>query len=416
VVNLITSLSIKVVLMLNFSSVSKRIAYFVLLIAFASDPRTSIYAQLSDAAPTIWSDVSGKYRVEATFVRIEKDTVYLRRKVDGQEIPVLLSKLSPESQQRAIASQKAQSASSKSTPAPASNSPMASNTSSIAIPAGLDAKAFADFVVEKLQAGQSIVLWDMLPSQYQNDAQEIVNLAVGKLDEKSLQPLKMVRNDVLKVLRAKEDFILNNAMLLPLLGESEAIKQAYGPMVDVLEAYLSDDLLSIKNWKSRSLRENVLAYTSNLTSKIERVQAAVPEGTSAVQSMQAANLKNLKYEILNATPTTATIKLELPGRPATELELISIEDRWLPRNWVETWESQVSKAKASLEQITPQKMKEQIAQAQMPLMMVQGVTQQMLAANDQASFDQVITGILSMFGLGSGLPDLSEAFPEAPAP
>ncbi len=47
-----------------------------------------------------WSDSSGSFKVEASFVRLEDKTAVLKRK-DGKEVKVPLSRLSPEDRELA---------------------------------------------------------------------------------------------------------------------------------------------------------------------------------------------------------------------------------------------------------------------------------------------------------------------------
>ena len=65
------------------------------LIAFAILPAIELAAQ-----PPSWTDTSGKYKVEADFVRIEGDSVRLK-KSDGKEISVAMARLNAASQEQA---------------------------------------------------------------------------------------------------------------------------------------------------------------------------------------------------------------------------------------------------------------------------------------------------------------------------
>src|SRR4051812_29094347 len=59
-------------------------------------------------APRVWTDVSGR-KVEATFIKLEGDTVYIQL-ADGRVFPMSLSRFSPEDQQVAKTSAPAENA------------------------------------------------------------------------------------------------------------------------------------------------------------------------------------------------------------------------------------------------------------------------------------------------------------------
>ena len=194
---------------------------FILVFAFVATP---CFAQLdlqSWLESSTWTDVTGKYRTEATFVRIEQQDVVLK-KSDGKEIKIPLNRLNEESRKRAIdAAKKAPAATAPAGKLNASSTPttgpgstaLSSSSAPIAIPGNLDAKQFVDFIMNQAKNGRGIVFWDAMPAKYQQDVERIAMLVGEKIDPSVMKPINQLQSDIFKVLRTKKTFILKSPMV-----------------------------------------------------------------------------------------------------------------------------------------------------------------------------------------------------------
>jgi SLA1 homology domain 1, SHD1 len=358
-------------------------------------------AQL-DKQATSWADSSGQFRIEATFVRLDGSNVILR-KADGKEISVPLTRLSSESQK--MAKEASRTAPAKPT-APAMAPAMASTPgAAIAVPANLDAQQFCDFVFGQIKQDKAIVVWDALPASYQKDVQEIVGLALQKIDPSMIQPVMQVRNNVLQILRSKKEFILNNNMVKMAMPDPAVVSKVYDPAVDLIDAYLSKELVEVSKARSSELRTLLESYTSNISKKAAAVEAAIPPESQIAKSYNASNWKNFTYKVESTAADAAVLTMEVPGQPTQIIELTKVEGRWVPADMAKDWDKNMAEAKGELEKLTPEKMLEIKQGMQVPLGMVNGILGTLLAANDQASFDQAVGGILGMLPMmGGGMP------------
>ncbi len=356
----------------------------------------TVSAQL-EKQTTSWADSSGQFRIEATFVRLNGSDVVLR-KSDGNEITVPLNRLSSESQKLALAASQAK-------PAKAVAPTMAAEPGdAIAIPASLNAQQFCDFVFSQVKQDKGIVIWDAMPPSYRKDIQEIVGLALQKVDPSMIQPIMEVRDNVIRVLRTKKEFILNNAMVKMAIPDQATVAKVYDPAVDLVEAYLSKELVEVSKAKSNELRTLLDSYMSNVSQKAKAVEAAIPPGSQTANAYQAANWKNFTYKVESTSSNSALLTIEIPGQKVQKIELTQVEDRWVPAELAKDWDKKMAEAKGELEKLTPEKIAQAKQAMQMPLMMVNGALGGFLAANDQASFDQAIGGIMGMLPLGGGMP------------
>ncbi len=271
---------------------------------------SSASAQL-DKQVTTWADSSGQFRIEATFIRLDGSNVILR-KTDGKEISVPLSRLSSESQK--MAKESSQAAPAK----PMAPAIMPSTTSvptgAIAVPANLDAQQFCDFVFGQIKQDKAIVIWDAMPASYQKDVQEIVGLALQKIDPAMIQPVMQVRDNVLQILRTKKEFILNNNMVKMAMPDPAVVSKVYDPAVDLIDAYLSKDLVEVSKAKSSEIRTLLESYTSNISKKAAAVEAAIPPESQMAKAYNASNWKNFTYKVESSSNDAAVLTIEVPGR------------------------------------------------------------------------------------------------------
>jgi hypothetical protein len=356
----------------------------------------------------VWVDASGKFRVEASFVRLDGQAVVLRRR-DGKEISVPLSKLAPDSQRQAQAFAQRAAASSTTPPSPRSKTspglpPTDTSAAVIPIPPNLNARQFVDFIAEQLRAGQTIVFWDALPASYQQDIRLLVQAVAGKVDSRFTMPLVAIRNDAIKVLRTKKDFILNHEKVKPTLPDPVLAERLYDPAVDVVDAYLSADLLDVQQFKNDDIRAVIAGYFSNIAKTISALEKAIPADSPWAGTAQAVAWKNFQYQVQNSSETAAVVTLELPEQAPQTLEIVAVDDRWLPKAMVEGWAENIDQARKEIDSWTPQKMAEAKQALQFPVMMAQGVLGGLLAANDQASFDAALASIFAMLPMNAPFP------------
>ncbi len=379
--------------------------FLFLLIASPCLAQPAVDGWLESSA---WTDATGKFKVEATFVRIDQQNVILKRS-DGKEISVPLSKLNEESRKRATeaAKKKAPTASkptTKSSSPVTNSSKVPASTSSIAIPANLDPKQFLDFLIQQAKEERAIVLWDAMPVKYQNDVNRVVKLAAEKVDPSMVKPVLNISGDLIKVLRTKKNFVLNSPMIKKVLKDERLANTLYDPAVDLVEAYLPIDFLDPQQLKKGDLRPILEKYLNRVIQKAKALEAAVPKESQAYAMVKSANWESFRYEIESASNDSATLVIKRDDSPEQRLELVRVEGRWLPKAMVADWDKNIGQAIQALEKLTPQAMAQAKQSMQMPIMMVGGAINGFLQANDQASFDQAVGAVMSMIPMGGGMP------------
>lgn len=386
------------------------------ILSFAT---SSVWAQDGDVVT--WVDSTGKFKVQAEFVRMDGTNVVLR-KADGNEVKLPMSKLSNESQTQArdkakalakkpLPKKDAAPADSKGGDAKASDSKgSSSGLDSITVPppvkfsSNATAQQFVDQVVQELKKDNPLVLWDALPPKYQQDVEQLLTTASTKLDPGTFRTIRLTRDNLIKVLRTKKDFVLGNAKLKEQLGSTD-ISKSYDPGLELLEAYLAPEILTPDRYKSGKIRELLGKYLVNVAAKGKALEKTLPDNKNISLAMDLN--KDFAYTVEQMGSDSATLKVTVKDQASPPVVLQLVDGHWLPKPMVENWESQIAAAQQQLAQITPDQAK-QIHQSVVGAvgLFVNPQIVQLQNAGSQSEFDGYIDALLEIGkgSLGGGLP------------
>jgi hypothetical protein len=303
-----------------------------------------------------WVDNTGKFKVDAEFVRIDGTQVVLKR-TDGKEIKIPFDRLSPESLKQAQAMGKGSDAAASTT---ASSAGASGSTPITRFPADADAKTFVDMVRDGLQAGNTIVIWDALPPNYQKDIEGVVTAFAKRLDSRTFDMVRKTRNTVIDILKKQKTFILNSSVL-QIPSEAKAdIERSYPQGVAVLESYLAKELLDGKRLQKGDLRSLLDPYFRNIQTSAEAVVDSLPDNNpmkEEIKRLEAFGVGGFPYEVKQISATKAEITFQPPpGAPSGNPPPVSLtlaEGRWLPTDMVSGWESGMQQAKAMIGFMNP---------------------------------------------------------------
>ena len=334
------------------------------------------------AAAEVWKDASGQFQVEAEFLGIRGPDVYLK-KTSGMTIKVPLARLSAESQQ--LARQLAM--------------PKAS-----AKPAAADAPdAAARALLASLEAGNLRALWDALPEKHQGDVNDLVHTFAANMDADVWKAGAGVVQKALRVLKEKKAFILKQPALAQ-APNAEAMAENWDPIVGVLETIATSEVADLEKLK----KVEVGAFLDGTGKKIAEQLAVLAKAADdkkmsvtdfpgvPVDAMPLAGIAKAKFSTVKMEGDTATLRVENEGK-TEEHEVVRVDGKWLPKELVDQWPGMMQGANQALTKDLPERMKKGKMEMIIPLQAISGVLDQLLAANTQADFDEVIEQVMQMF-------------------
>ena len=355
-------------------------------------------ATLTAQAET-WTDVTGKYQIEAQFVAVKGQQVYLKR-ADGSTIAVNLAQLSPASRQ--LAAKLAAAPAPK--PAPAPGLPAAAV-------GGDDPVAHFRAIIEQANAGNSDVLWQALPASYQRDVNSVVHEFAAKMDTQLWNASVSLLAKVGAVLESKQSFIATSLKQVPQLADvpqlqdENVLKQGIGGMGLVLTTIAKSDLANLDKLKTADAGNLLKSSTAQLSEATKQLQALANN-----QAGPGADPTLTKIELVSRNGDTAVLRFTPPPaakKGPQEIPMVKVEGKWVPKPMVDQWAMGVQQAR----QWIATSMQEDLQKASVGVMMVQQMAtpllDQMLQANTQAEFDKVIGQIMQMgkmFGGGAAGP------------
>lgn len=397
----------------------------------------------------VWTDVSGKFSVEAEFVGIDGENVKLLKK-DGTTITVPLSKLSATSREQARELHKVEQTNSKpKQTTPTTNGtatpPSATTASSKkvstyqplhrelnftpptppVIPPALPFPTYANLpdtfahIRNQALAGHLEVFWEALPEDLRAflDSDDLRD-QLRPFAEKSAMQMSpetiRVVNKLTELLVNKKELILNSQLLNQLATEQmPLIEQAYDPVVGVFFEY-TDFTISMEQVTDHSLTDMLHYHLPRLGAHLKGLLQLVPN------EVLNATLQGVTVE--QTSDTTGTITIPQNDETTNTYDLVLYNDRWLPKEMVKTWlaekdtllERMVANASSG---IAIGNSPETTAMLQEVLKQIETALDLLLAANTQDEFDTAVRqAMLPFFTMGENLQRImTQEFP-APNP
>ncbi len=387
----------------------------------------------SHCAGETWTDSSGQFSVEAEFKGVEGTSIILL-KDNGVQLKVPISKLSEESKTLAKTLYEAMKPGAT---AGSSKDSTSVETDTTAIPARtlnftppepptLDAmpvfpdnatlQETVDFVTNQLKAGHLEVLWHALPDEMRSelDSPE-VRQTVNPFMQQQSQLLKSVETLVFKaieVLVTKKQFVLGSSMMqqvpppmLPLIG------QCYDPAVGVVFE-LADLSFRTSDLQELSITTLVNHYGPRIGGHAkELIQLApLPGGLDGALGDLKVEMIDSDHGVIKAPPAQPFGDPDAGfGAESEDIEMTRFMGRWIPSDLASEWPSMKEMMQNDLKDaLEAQQNSEDIQGATMMVGMmtglVGGVLDQLLAAESQEAFDEVLTQSAAMLGpnLGGG--------------
>ena len=373
-----------------------------------------------------WADNTGRFKVDAQFVRIEGEQLVLK-KLDGKEIKIPFERLSPESLELAkskggLSSPKPSSPKNPSTPS--NSAPTASPGTSdpgaghplTKFQDNMDPKEFIDLIYGQTTKDNYIVMWDAMPASKQKQLEELMVAFANKVDSRSFDMLRKTRTSIIDILRKQQKFILNSSVLQIPSDMVSQVEPSYPGLIDFADNLVSKDLFDGKRMQKGDMRGLLDGYTTKLSKSAEKVILGLPKDNPIrSQYEQAKSLTQAGpfYRVDKTSSTTATLSTdETPGAPPPPppINLVLSEGRWLPEDLVNNWDATMAQAKAGIDSMKPEQIQQGLATV---LLIANAPLNNLKNAKSQAEFDKVLEELSALVppgmrapGLGGGPPGL----------
>jgi hypothetical protein len=361
-------------------------------------------------AAETWTDNTGKYQVVGDFLALRDNVVYLRKE-NGVTIAVPMERLNVASQQLArrlaTAPHPAPGAVPPVPPAAPATAPPATTPAADTTP---DAEISA--LMGRLQSGDFGALWDSLPPTYQADINEVVRTFGQNMDADIWNAGKRVVDKAVSVLRDKKQFILGYPALQQPAMNVAAVDKNWDLVVGLLDAIVRSELTDLNKLKEfdgasflsgsgKEIGDRLGALSEAFQADVDPNTLPVPMEFPGMEVVPTIDFASVKISTVQVHGDTAVLRFEQPDGKTEDHQAVRVEGKWLPKEMVDGWQEGIEQSKLYLTTTMPGQLKEakpMLLSPFSPMKMVEGVLDQLLAADDQQAFNEVIDGITEMVG------------------
>jgi hypothetical protein len=238
-------------------------------------------------------------------------------------------------------------------------------------------------VATQLADSHPEILWEALPPSYRADINELTATFAQKMDPQLYDRTMAVMSRAVQVLQEKKEIILQSETMAMTPGDAEEKAQALGSGLAMAQTVLDSEIMTLQGLGALDW-ENFLATTgASLMQQVSTIE--MEEGTNPMDE-----LRELQVETIEASAETATVRISAGDEEPEEVEMVRVEERWVPAEMAEQWPEMMANARQKLEEMTPENMQQVKGQALMGLAMAEGLIEQVAAIDSVEQFDEQI--------------------------
>jgi hypothetical protein len=246
-------------------------------------------------------------------------------------------------------------------------------------------------VVKQLEQDKPEVLWDAMPASYQADVTGLTHEVANKMDAELYTKVFAILQKATDILKNKKDIILGSSLAGSAPVDIESVGQKWDAIVAFLDTLVNSELADLEKCKSLDIRKFLAGTGNRLMVQGSEISSLFPtEGDIPVKE----KLTGVQVEIVSSEAESATVKVTAPGEQPEEIQLVLIEERWIPKEMADSWADEIAKAREELASWDEQKIAEGKVQAMMMLGMVESFLDQLATVESSEQFDQVIGSIM----------------------
>jgi hypothetical protein len=227
------------------------------------------------------------------------------------------------------------------------------------------------------------IIWEALPPSYRADINELTTTFAEKMDPELYDRTMAVMNRAVQVLQEKQDIILESETMAMTPGDAEKKAQAVGSGLAMAQTVLDSEIMTLQGLGALDW-QNFLATTgASLMQQASAIETE--EGKTAMD-----DLRGIQVETIETSAETAKLRITVGDEEPEEVEMVRVEERWVPAEMAEEWPEMMADAREKLEEMNPENMQQVKGQALMGLAMAEGLIEQVAAIENVEQFDEQI--------------------------
>ena len=197
-------------------------------------------------------------------------------------------------------------------------------------------------------SGQWHLAWDQLPSSQQKDISNCIRLYADKMDPEVWRAIIGLGNKAQKIIKDKKDVIL--AWLFDEQGlkpdDLSMLSREWDSAVAVVSLTLGE-LRDLEKLKDPDVRGFLTGRWLKIREHLETLAAALPDEAREQLRKKRSQFLKAKISLIESNGDKAKIKIKIAGKDPEVVEMLKIDEKWLPADWV----SNIAEAKQNAEKL-----------------------------------------------------------------
>ena len=229
-----------------------------------------------------------------------------------------------------------------------------------------------------------------------------------RVDSKSFDTIRRLRNTLIEILRKQQSFILNSKVLQIPPDMASNLREGFPDGVEFLDKAIAKELLDSKRLQRGDLRGLLDNYLRNVNASAKKLIVHLPPDSPARLQFEETQRKGAeipKY-VLKEISSDA-VELVVGGGPAMQtptMYLNRYQGRWIPKEFIESFDSTMQQLESSINLINPQDVQQALTTVAFVL---NAPLNNLKNAKSQEEFDRTLgelagmaAPVLSMMGPG----------------
>jgi len=254
-------------------------------------------------------------------------------------------------------------------------------------------------IYQKLADRHPEIIWQALPTSYQQDITDVTRAFAGKMDPEVWSAIFGLANKTVGLLRDKKSYILESSFMDAAGDEKVRIEQNWDTVVAILDDLFSSEISDLKKLEAVDWEELLKTTGAEIMDRAQDLTAA--RSAEEKDKDLTTLLRQSKIETITHEGDEATVRVSTPGEEPEDIPLTLVEGRWVPTDMAQDWDTNIAEAKQKIAEMSDEEIEQNKMQAMMMFGMADGMLDELAKVSSKEEFEQAVQGILGpMLGMG----------------
>jgi hypothetical protein len=239
------------------------------------------------------------------------------------------------------------------------------------------------------------VVWRALPPTYRQDVDDLAMRFADSVDPALFNRTVSVARKATFVLQRKKTLIFATDAVQGSGIDPETLDAAWESSIHIVDAVLASDLARLEAYRDLDV-EAVLATTgSEIMGHLTGISCPGIPGEALADRID--DLERTRAELVSRDGDVAVVRMTPPDGDPVDLEMIRVEDRWLPADVVKRWPDAMAEARARLDHLDGDEGQRTKMQLHVALGVAERFIDQVDKMDSPEDFDALLGGFLGSF-------------------